>query len=99
MKPVACALYLLNYSSSKSVLDKAPEKAWSSHKLKVGHLEIFRSIAYSHVPDERRKKLDDKSKKCIFMAYNERFKAYKQYNPIAIKFILSRDAKFNEEEY
>ena len=75
-----------------------PKEAWSGHKSCVGDLRIFGSIAYSHVPDERISKLDDKFEKCIFVGYSESSKAYKLYNPITKKIIISKDLKFNEEE-
>ena len=33
------------------------------------HLSVFGSIANVHVPDEKRKKLDAKSEKCILVGY------------------------------
>ena len=57
----------------------------------MAHLRVFDSIAYSHISDERRKKLDDKFEKCIFVGYNERFKAYKLYNLITKKLVISKD--------
>ena len=62
------------------------------------HLIIFSSIAYSHIPDERRKKLDDKSEKCIIVTYSERFKVYKIYNPITKKLVIIRDVKFDKKK-
>ena len=47
----------------------------SAHKLYFGkkpnlrHLRVFESIAYVHVPDEKRKKLNPKSEKCVFLGY------------------------------
>ena len=40
---------------------------------------------------QKRGKLDDKSEKTIFVGYSERSKAYKLYNPITKKSIISRD--------
>ena len=37
----------------------------------VSHLKIFGCVAYAHVPDELRKKLDKKRKNCIFVGYYE----------------------------
>ena len=48
--------------------------------------------------DERIKKLDDKSKKCIFIDYSEMTKGYKLYNPLTKKVIVSRDVQFLEDE-
>ncbi|XP_074353008.1 uncharacterized protein LOC141692171 [Apium graveolens] len=57
---VLCAVYLLNRCPTKSVRNKTPNEAWSGSKPSVGHLRIFGCIAYAHVPDQKRKKLDDK---------------------------------------
>ncbi|KAI5336607.1 hypothetical protein L3X38_015875 [Prunus dulcis] len=95
---VACAVYLLNHASSNSVEGKTPQEAWSGLKPCISHLRIFGSIAYSHIPDETRRKLDDKSEKCILVGYSEKAKAYKLFNPLTNKIIVSRDVKFNEEE-
>ena len=59
-KVVLCAVYLLNRCPTKSVRNKTPNGAWSGSKPSVGHLRIFGCIAYAHVPDQKRKKLDDK---------------------------------------
>ena len=40
--------------------------------------------------------MDDKGVKCIFIGYNPESKAYKLYNPLNNKMILSRDVKFLE---
>ena len=93
---MACAIYLLNRASSK-LQDQTPQEVWSGHKPSVVHLRVFSNIAYSHIPDERRKKLDDKSEKCIFVRYSERSKTYKLYNPITKKLVISRDIKFDEK--
>lgn len=38
---------------------KTPQDAWRGEKERVGHLRIFGSIAYSHVLNQGRYKLDD----------------------------------------
>jgi len=43
--------------------NQTPQEAWSGYKPIVSHLKVFGSVAYAHVPDQRRAKLDDKSKK------------------------------------
>jgi len=67
-----------------SVKDMVPEEAWSGTKIHVAHLRFFGSIAFSHVPTELRKNLDNISEKCIFTGYSEKYKSYKLYNPIVI---------------
>jgi hypothetical protein len=96
---VACSVYLLNRSPTTSLKMKVPQEAWSGTKLNVAHLRTFGCIAYTHIPSELRKKLDDRSEKCIFTGYNETSKAYRLYNPISKKLILSRDVKFLENQF
>ena len=88
---VACAIYILNRSPTKIVRDKIPQEAWSGKHHCVSHFRVFVCIAYAHVLTETRSKLDDKSEKCIFIGYDEQSKAYKLFNPITIKVIISRD--------
>ena len=58
----------------------------SAHELYFGrkpnlkHLRVFGSIAYVHVSDEKLKKLDAKSEKCILVDYSHEQKGYKGYN-------------------
>ena len=47
-----------------------------------------------HVLDEKRKKLDDKGEKCVFLSVSEASKAYKLFNPLIKKIITSRDVIF-----
>jgi hypothetical protein len=51
-----------------------------------------------HVPEEMRRKLDDISKRCIFVGYNEDSRSYRLYNPITKKYVINRDVEFKEEE-
>ena len=45
-----------------------------------------------------RRKLDDRSQKCIFVGYSEESKAYRLYNSITKKYVINRDVVFKEEE-
>ena len=62
------------------------------------HLKGFGCVAYAHVPDELRKKLDKKGQTCIFVSYLEDTKAYKMYDIVTRKGIISRDVQFFENE-
>jgi hypothetical protein len=57
---------------------------------------VFGSIAYVHIPKEKRKKLDAKAKKCIFVGYSDEQKGYKCYNPQTKRACVSRDVVFDE---
>ncbi|KAK2983322.1 hypothetical protein RJ640_016060 [Escallonia rubra] len=92
---VDCAVYLSNRSPTRSVWNQTPQEAWSGYKPSVSHLKVFGSIAYVHVPDQQRKKLDDKSEKFIFIGYSQESKGYKLYNPVDKKMKVSRDVTFD----
>jgi len=62
----------------------------------VSHLKVFGSVAYAHVPDQQRTKLEDKSKKYIFIGYDEKTKGYMLLDPISKKVMVSRDVRVDE---
>ncbi|KAL6322426.1 hypothetical protein AAG906_008081 [Vitis piasezkii] len=79
-----------------SAQNMTSEEGWSGWKLVVDHFKIFGCIAYAHVPTKR-KKLDDKGEKCVFLGVSEASKAYKLFNPLTKKIVTSRDVIFYEE--
>jgi hypothetical protein len=51
--------------------DKTPEEVFTGEKPKVGHLRIFNCPIYTHVPNERRTKMDPSRKKGMFVGYSK----------------------------
>ncbi|GAU33536.1 hypothetical protein TSUD_143290 [Trifolium subterraneum] len=94
---VSTAVYILNRSPTKKLIDKVPEEVWSKCKPSVTHFKVFGSLNYKHVPDARRKKLDGKSEPMVFVGYH-RTGAYRLYNPTSDKIEISRDVKVLENE-
>jgi hypothetical protein len=80
------------------VNNKVPQESWTGMKHNVAHLKVFGCVTYAHVPDELRKKLYNKGQKCIFFGYSDDTKAYKLYDFIARKVIISYDVQFMENE-
>jgi hypothetical protein len=74
-----------------------PEEAFSRKKPKVGHFRIFGCITYSHVPSEKRTKLEPTAERGIFVGYNETSKAFCIYLPSLRKTVLRRDVRFEED--
>ena len=94
---VVTSVYLSNRAPTRSVWNKTPQEAWNGRKPRISHFRVFGSIAYVHVPDKKRSKLDDKGKKLVFIGYDMNSKGYKLYNPSNRKTIISRDVEFDEE--
>ena len=63
--------YLVNRSPSSALEDKTPNEVWIGKKPSLSHLRVFGCDAYVHVPKEKRTKLDNKSKRCIFIGYKD----------------------------
>ena len=92
---LATATYLSNRSPT-STLEETPFERWHGTKPDISNLRVFGCVAYAHIPDEKRKKLDKKSKKCIFVGYPPGKKGYKLFDPITRKMLYSRDVIFVE---
>lgn len=75
-----------------------PEEAWSDVKLVVKYFRVFRCIDIVHIPDQKRSKLDDKSKKCIFLGVIDESKAWRLYDPTMKKIVINKDVVFDEDK-
>ncbi|KAL4273099.1 hypothetical protein GQ457_13G010880 [Hibiscus cannabinus] len=94
---VSCAVYFSNRSPTKNVDNVTPQEAWSGRKPSVRHIRVFGNIAYAHVPDQGRLKLDDRSSKYVFIGYDSNSKGYKLFNPSNGRIVISRDVEFDEQ--
>ncbi|WVY90763.1 hypothetical protein V8G54_036277 [Vigna mungo] len=92
---VSTAAYLLNRSPTKALSSCTPEEAWSGVKPTAHHLRIFGSVCYKHVPDDRRRKLDDKSETLILVGFHPTG-AYRLYDAAKKQIVISRDVKVDE---
>jgi hypothetical protein len=73
-----------------------PKEKFTGKKPNVSHLRVFGCIAYVHVPDEKRSKLDPKVEKCIFIGYSLEQKGYRCFNLSTRKLQVNRDVVFDE---
>ncbi|XP_052726845.1 uncharacterized protein LOC128194777 [Vigna angularis] len=69
---VLIATYILNLSPTKRLDGITPKEAWTGVKPDVKYLKIFGSLCYRHVPDQLRKKLDDKGVSLILWDSSEK---------------------------
>lgn len=91
------SIHILNRSPTFAVQNMTPSEALNGYKPVVDHFRVFGCIAYARIPDAKRSKLDNKGGKCIFHNINDYSKAYKLYNPITKKIIISQDIVFNKD--
>jgi hypothetical protein len=76
-----------------------PFECLYNRKPDVSNLRIFGCIAFAHIPEHMRKKLEEKSRKCVFVGYPERTKGYKLFDLSTKSFIRSRDVIFDEKKF
>jgi hypothetical protein len=93
---VAIAVYTMNRTPTTIVHGMTPKEKFTSKKPNVSHLIVFGYIAYVHVLDEKRSKLNPKAKKCIFIGYSLEQKGYRCFNPSIRKLQVSKDVVFDE---
>jgi len=57
-----------------------PYERWYCRKPNVSHLRVFGCIAYAHIQDGERRKLDQKAEKLRFVGYSIKSKGYRLLN-------------------
>jgi hypothetical protein len=96
VEAINCANYIVNCTPTKALKNITPEETWTKIKPDVSHFYVFGSIAWAHIPDEKRKALQPKSEKCIFVDYSEDVKVYRLLQSHCNEIIIRRDVKFDE---
>lgn len=93
---VNTAVFILNRTGTSTVKEKTPYELWNGEPAKIDQFRIFGSEVYVHIPKQQRRKLDAKSKKCIFFGYENDMKGFRVMDESkAIRVV--RDVKFLSE--
>lgn len=95
---VNSAIFVLNRSGTSSIPGKTPFELWCGKMPNLKFLKVFGAEAYSHIPKEKRRKWDSKSKRGIFVGYDDKTKGYRIYNPEDRKMFIARDVIFRPPE-
>lgn len=90
-------VYLQNRSPHRVFGNMIPLEAFTGHKPQVGHFRIFGCVTFSHVPKEKRTKMEPTAKKGIFVGYSEILKAYRLYILVLKSVVVIQDVKFEEQ--
>ena len=96
---VNCASYLRNRSPTSALSGRTPYELWNDRIPSLSNIRVFGCVSYVHVPNELRKKLDPKARKCIFVGYPEGMKGYKLFDLQSKRFIRSPSVHFCENEF
>ena len=97
---VATTTYLRNRMVSTVLKNgKTPFQLWYGKKPDLKHLRVFGCVAYIHVPDIERRKLDKKAKKLRFIGYTETAGNYRVWDETKHKCYIRHDVIFNELDF
>jgi hypothetical protein len=83
-------------SPSSTLVDTTPNEVQFCKKPSVAHLKVFGCDKFLHAPKEKRRKLDKKEVKCIFIRYKKGMKGYKLWNFSSRKTMYNQDVVFRE---
>ena len=88
------AAYLSNRTSTETLQGKTPAEMWNAEKPDLKNLRIYGSAAYVHVPNNLRKKLDEKSQMGYLVGYSN--VGYRIWHPVEQKITVACDVIFDE---
>jgi hypothetical protein len=96
VEAINCSNYIVDRTPTKALKNITPEESWTKIKPDVSHFCVFGSISWAQIPDEKRKALQPKSEKCIFVGYSEDVRGYRLLQPHCNEIIIIREVKFDE---
>ena len=92
------AVYILNRVPTRVLKGETPYEAWKGDKPNLGFVKNFGCIAHMKVPREYVQKLDDRSKKMVYLGKELGSKAYRLFDPLTGRLNVSRDVVFEEDK-
>ena len=88
-------VYQKNRSPTTRLKGITPHEAWTAEQPYLGHMRIIGCVAWVHIPKEKRKKLDERSKKCYLVGY-EGTNIFRVWNPATKKVERASHVDFDE---
>lgn len=95
---VTTAAYIRNRVCHSSIEDQVPFTVWTGRTPSVRHLKVYGCLAYARLPDQGRRKLDDRAVECIFIGYANQTKGYRLWCPQKGDVITTKHVRFAEDK-
>ena len=97
---VATAVYLRNRMVTTALKSgETPYQQWYGKKPNLQHIRVFGCMVYTHVPEGKRKKLDDKTQKFRFIGYTGTAHNYRVWDEETRRCYIRHDVIFNESDF
>lgn len=87
---------MLNICQTRRLKKKLPEGVWNGKKPSMHHLSVICALCQKHVPNAKRRKLDEKSTPIILGGYHET-SSYKIYDTATQSMSINKHLVINEE--
>lgn len=95
-KAVSHAVYVLNRLNTKALDGTTTYELWTGRKPHVGHMRVFGCVAHLKIAKNHFNKLDDRSKKVVYLGTEKGSKAHRLLNPNTGVIYVSRNVIFEE---
>lgn len=92
------AAYLRNRTSIERLGWKTPYECYFGIKPNVSHLRRIGSKAYAHIPDQHRRKLDNRCEELILIGYQDKTRNYRLWNKRTNLIRVTPNVKIIENE-
>ena len=96
---VDAATYTLNLSGTSSQKDATPFELWRNRPPDLRRLRTSGAEVFTHIPKERRRKLDPKAERGFLVGYAEKVKGYRVWYPHDDSVRISRDIVFSGKKH
>ena len=96
---VLAFVYVRNRCPTAPLPGTTPYTGWYKKKPDVSNLRVFGCLAYVHIKKNKRRGLQPRTMKCIFVGYPSGTKAWKCWNPVIKKLIISSHVVFDERVF
>lgn len=90
------AVYILNRVPTRALSGVTPYEAWSENKPSLDFIKVFGCIGHMKIPSVHVKKLDDRSKRVVYLGKEPGTKAFRVFDPCTGSVHVSRDMVFEE---
>ena len=90
-------VHIINMSPSRPLGLQIPQEIWTGNKPNYDKLRIFDCEVYTLIPKDDHRKLEPRSRKCVFLGYGPDDEiGYRLWDPEHKQIVRSSDVVFNE---
>jgi transposase InsO family protein len=96
---IAASVYVGNRSGTRTLQDVTPYEALYGRKPTVSHFRVFGCVAYTHIPSDKRRKLDLTAEIYRFIGYSETTKGWLLWLPKEKRIKREKNVIFDENKF